>query len=387
MIQGAPKTDRPARSKPWRKLRINWILARPSLAGGVKSNRLIAEATARRGHQVLVAYPAGPEPWPTPLHVRAFTKRVFAGLRGAGREEHHLTRSTVDVNPVKKCRICPDDVPDADFCIASWWQVREAIDEWPPSKGMKVHLIRGYEVWGDDPQRVRAVYRLPGLKVVISTWLQQIMVDEFRDLHTVLVPNGVDRQQFDAPPRGRATVPTVGLQYGTSTLRGANTAFASLRLAQQRMPQLRVIAFGRSPILKEHRSPANFEYYLRPDQRLIPKLCRSADCWIVPSTSEGFGLPGLEAAACRCPVVSTRCGGPEDYVDDGVSGRLVDVGDAPQMANAVLEILDLNERQWRAMSDSSYRISLKFDWDQSAEKLEHALLSAADGGYESASAE
>lgn len=30
-------------------LAINWVLPRPSLSGGIKSNRLIAEAMVRRG--------------------------------------------------------------------------------------------------------------------------------------------------------------------------------------------------------------------------------------------------------------------------------------------------------------------------------------------------
>ena len=35
-----------------RVLRLNWVEGRPSLSGGVKSNRLIAEAMQRRGHLV-----------------------------------------------------------------------------------------------------------------------------------------------------------------------------------------------------------------------------------------------------------------------------------------------------------------------------------------------
>jgi len=37
-------------------LTINWVSPRPSLAGGVKSNRLIAEAMVRRGHHVNILY-------------------------------------------------------------------------------------------------------------------------------------------------------------------------------------------------------------------------------------------------------------------------------------------------------------------------------------------
>ena len=41
---------------------INWINPRPGMAGGVKSNRLIAEAMVRRGHQVNILYVDGLAP-------------------------------------------------------------------------------------------------------------------------------------------------------------------------------------------------------------------------------------------------------------------------------------------------------------------------------------
>lgn len=51
---------------------------------------------------------------------------------------------------------------------------------------------------------------------------------------------------------------------------------------------------------------------------------RSLDVFAIPSEQEGFGIVGIEAMACGVPVVSTRCGGPEDYVRDGQTGFLVD---------------------------------------------------------------
>ena len=359
-----------------RKLCIDWVLARPNMSGGTKSNRLIAEAMVRRGHQVNLVYLASRRPWPSLLRVRSLMRRLGGEIRVRCKQKHHLESSTANLIPVDRDHIRVEDVPDADVCIASWWRMRQMIEAWPASKGIKVHLIRGYEVWGDDPQGVKEVYRLAGQKVVISRWLQRVMAEEFGDPHAVLVPNGVDRLQFDSTPRRRAVVPTVGLLYGAQPIKGADTAFTSLRLVQERMPNVRVVAFGSSPIIRDHRPPDNFKYYLRPDQALIPKLYRSADCWLLPSMTEGFGMPGLEAAACRCPIISTRFGGPEDFVEDGVTGRLVPVGDARAMADAVLEILNFNEGQWRAMSEASYGISLNFDWDRSADKLERALLAA-----------
>lgn len=56
----------------------------------------------------------------------------------------------------------------------------------------------------------------------------------------------------------------------------------------------------------------------------LPAFYQSLDIFVIPSEQEGFGIVGIEAMACGVPVVSTRCGGPEDYVFDGRSGYLTD---------------------------------------------------------------
>jgi glycosyltransferase involved in cell wall biosynthesis len=164
--------------------------------------------------------------------------------------------------------------------------------------------------------------------------------------------------------------------YGRQEWKGAETAFKALHRLKEKFPELRAVAFGAAPLLREHGPPSWLEFHLRPKQQEIPRLYKQTDCWIVPSTTEGFGMPGLEAAACHCPIVSTRCGGPEDYVQDGVSGFLVPVGDSEAMADAVCRVLELPDDRWRSMSRASYEISKCFDWDASAEILETALFNA-----------
>lgn len=62
------------------------------------------------------------------------------------------------------------------------------------------------------------------------------------------------------------------------------------------------------------------------------------DLLVVSSRAETFGLAAIEALACGKPVVSTRCGGPEEIVNDPALGRLVPVGDAPALAAALREV-------------------------------------------------
>ena len=70
----------------------------------------------------------------------------------------------------------------------------------------------------------------------------------------------------------------------------------------------------------------------------LPALLQGLDVFVLPSHQEGLCIAALEAMACGVPVVSTRCGGPEEFVIPGQTGQLVDF-DAAQMAQAVQSIL------------------------------------------------
>jgi glycosyltransferase involved in cell wall biosynthesis len=160
---------------------------------------------------------------------------------------------------------------------------------------------------------------------------------------------------------------------GHSSFKDTPTGIRAIRRLLEDFPDLRVIGFGALPLSPELDAPACVEYFVNPDQQLIPQLDQQADCWVIPSSAEGFGMPGIEAMASHCPIVSTRCGGPEDFVLECDNGFLVDVGDDQAMADRVARVLRMSNEEWQRMSARSYEIAQEFDWDKSAEKLEAAL--------------
>lgn len=55
----------------------------------------------------------------------------------------------------------------------------------------------------------------------------------------------------------------------------------------------------------------------------LSELLQTFDVFIIPSHQEGLCISALEAMACGVPVVSTYCGGPEQFVIPGQTGTLV----------------------------------------------------------------
>ncbi len=72
--------------------------------------------------------------------------------------------------------------------------------------------------------------------------------------------------------------------------------------------------------------------------------------FVLPSRYETFGVTYIEAMATGLPVVATKCGGPEDFVNDS-NGYLVDVGSVEQVAHAMKDIYDKKET-WQKRSES-----------------------------------
>jgi glycosyltransferase involved in cell wall biosynthesis len=69
----------------------------------------------------------------------------------------------------------------------------------------------------------------------------------------------------------------------------------------------------------------------------IERVFRAIDAYVVSSSSEGFSLTTVQAMATRVPVVSTRCGGPEEILADG--GGLLVPHSRPEELAAALERL------------------------------------------------
>lgn len=101
-------------------------------------------------------------------------------------------------------------------------------------------------------------------------------------------------------------------------------------------------------------------------------LMRWFDVLAVPSLEEPFGTVAAEALAAGTPVVATRSGGMEEYVEHGRSGMLVPPGDPAQLADAVSRLLT----DGAGMADAARAAAAPFASERVADRVAAALREA-----------
>ena len=71
----------------------------------------------------------------------------------------------------------------------------------------------------------------------------------------------------------------------------------------------------------------------------VPAIIAALDVAVLPSYREAQGVSLLEAMALAKPVVASRVGGIPEFVEDGVTGLLVDPRDPSALAGAITRTL------------------------------------------------
>ena len=356
-------------------MRITFLLPSDNLTGGNRVVAIYAQHLVARGHQVLVVTCA-PDRMNFRNKARALLKNNWQQLRNnAAPQPGHIALSGITHKVLERPRaISASDVPDADIIIATWWETAIWMHTMPACKGRKVHLIQGYEVFPGQKtiDKVHAAFQLPNLKISISSDLKQTIEDKLGKLSIYVIPNAVNLTQFNAHPRSKQHTPTVGFVYSIAHFKGADVCTRACELARQQIPELKVVAFGADEPSKEVPLPKNTEYYYRPEQAYLQKIYSACDAWLFGSRLDSFGLPILEAMACRTPVIAVPIGAATDLLGDG-TGILVAKESSEEMATAIVTICRQSANEWQECSDRAYRKAHSYSWDDATTRLLNIL--------------
>jgi len=206
----------------------------------------------------------------------------------------------------------------------------------------------------------------------VSENLKQQTLDSFdvrRDIR--VIPNFIDFSRFHnrsrehfkraiAPENERVIVHTSNFR----KVKNTGDVVRIFRQVNERIPS-KLLMVGDGP---ERRSTEDLARQLGVGrdvrflgkQDAVEEILSVSDLFLMPSSSESFGLAALEAMACHVPVVSSDTGGLPELNIHGQSGFLSAIGDTDGMAAQAIHILEDCDRL-KGFKEAAFRRAKDFD--------------------------
>jgi glycosyltransferase involved in cell wall biosynthesis len=312
-----------------------------------------ADRLAARGHEVTLVVPA-----------RSAWRARWRNARGAGPDWRPGFRPRVTWVP----RWEATALPDADVTLATAWQSAPVAAAAPARCGTKFYLVQHYEsLYHGAPEVVDETYRLPLTKIVISSWLADVMRERFGAVCEVLV-TPVDRALFHRVSVPVTTSrPRVLMLHHEYAWKGVADGLEAVRRVRARVPGLRLVGFGVKP--PRTRLPYD-EFHANPPQESLAALYSGCDIYLCPSWDEGLGMPPMEAMACGAALVTYDNGGCRDYARDGATAMVARRRDVDDLAERLLRVaLDTGLRERLAAAGMAF-VTETFDWERAVARLE-----------------
>jgi glycosyltransferase involved in cell wall biosynthesis len=325
-----------------------------------------ADRLAAGGHEITLVVPAG--------------GRAAAWWRNArGRAPEWVPGLRARIRWV--ARWSAPALPEGDAIVATAWQSAPLVAAAPARCGARFYLVQHYEsLYHGDPAAVDATYRLPLTKIVISTWLRDVMRERFDSDAEVLV-TPVDPALFHRvvvePPSSRPRVLMLHHEYAW---KGVADGMAAVMRVKPAVPGLRLVAFG---VKRPRQSLPYDEFHANPPQRALAALYSGCDIYLCPSWDEGLGMPSMEAMACGAALVTYDNGGCRDYAHDGDTALVVPRRDVEALAAGLARLVTDPVLRARLAAAGAAHVRTAFDWPRAVARLE-ALLQGTRAGADRA---
>lgn len=205
----------------------------------------------------------------------------------------------------------------------------------------------------------KLIYLLSEEVVVVSNYLKESIERWIGKDTTRVIYNGIIRPDDEIDSKNISNCSIKNNQLGKSILictigsivkeKGYTNLIKAAKLAVSKNPSLKfliignVIDYSLMKKLREMIKDLSLERHVvflgRIDGEEKWKILRNIDIYLTSSEVESFSLATVEAMSLGKPVISTRCGGPEEIIIHNKTGLLVPKNSPESLAEAILYLV------------------------------------------------
>jgi len=189
-----------------------------------------------------------------------------------------------------------------------------------------------------------------------------------------IIYNGIEIGNSPISSKKSVSIKNFGLSLGDTVVcaigdirpaKDYETMLLSIKEIKKKIPNIKLLIAGTKTQEFEKLNQFKNELGLNDNVKFlgytkdIRAVFNVSDLYLSTSTTEGFSLTIVEAMAAGVPVVSTKSGGPEEFIENGRNGLLVKKKSPEEIANAIYRIINNSELRvkivrngWKTVKES-----------------------------------
>lgn len=342
-------------------MKLNFILPffTPFPGGGIKIMYEYANRMSLLGYDVMIYNSINTPYFEYPVSRPLFVRKLITLVK----YKNHPKPKWFQFNDKVQFKFIDDisdkTIRDADATITTWWSLVASLSKLDDSKGKKINLIQGYEIWEGNENLVHQSYNFEKVSnLVISKFLYNKVKEHNLHSEPLLTTNALDTNIFYTINLITERNPlSVCMVYSDDDIvKGTNYGLAALEKLKEIFPKLEVELFGLTE--RNERIPSWIKYNYNP--RNLCEIYNRNAIFLAPNINEGWGLPPAEAMACGCALACTEIEGHKHHFVMGNAITLI-----PKSVDDIVEKMTilLNDNELRiSLAEKSIQVIEKYSW-------------------------
>lgn len=212
-------------------------------------------------------------------------------------------------------------------------------------------------------------------KVIVMSNAMRQRIKEMKPKFIYVIPNGVDIGEYSGAFNSDYAKFSYVLYMGAlERLKGPDLLVRAISIAAEWNHHLKLKLAGSGTLRKILEELASYEGimdqveflgFLSGKEKI--RALSGASVLAIPSRFESFGIVALEAMSLGVPVIAFRVGGLEEFIEDGVSGLLVDAEDEEGLSKALIRCKESHGLR-RKLGEAGRKASERYSWRAIAHK-------------------